>query len=194
MAELSSDILTILLAHDTWGTRKLLELCRPLSHEQFHRRFDIGLGALHETLTHMVSTMRRWADRLENRPPRPALHRIVERPDIPTELADRSVDDLLKLLDDASRELAAIAAKWRAAPGGLGTIITLDWPGEGGKTKRHTFTRAAVLVHVCTHGMHHRAQVLNMLRHLNVPGLSDKLPDPCTVDWQAEVESPPVIV
>ena len=87
MPELSSDILNILLAHDTWGTRKLLELCRPLSHEQFHRKFEIGLGSLHETLTHMVSTMRRWADRLENRPPRPALHKIAERPDIPTELA-----------------------------------------------------------------------------------------------------------
>lgn len=194
MPEPSSDILNILLAHDAWGTRKLLELCRPLSHEQFHRRFEIGLGTLHETLTHMVSTMRRWADRLEERPVRPALHRIPERPDIPTELADRSVDDLLALLDAAAKDLAAIAAKWRSRPSGLATTISLDWPADDGRTKRYTFTRAVVLVHVCTHGMHHRAQVLNMLRHLNVPGLSDKLPDPCTVDWQAEVEMPPVMV
>lgn len=68
MRQPSSDILDILLAHDTWGTRKLLELCRPLSREQFHRRFEIGLGSLHETLTHIISTMRRWSDRLENRP------------------------------------------------------------------------------------------------------------------------------
>ena len=45
-----------------------------------------------------------------------------------------------------------------------------------------------------THGYHHRAQVLNMLRHLNLPGVSDKLPEPSAVDWQGAVESPPVIV
>ena len=59
--------------------------------------------------------------------------------------------------------------------------------------RTYTFTRGVTLVHVCTHGTHHRAQCINMLRHLNVPGVSDKLPDPSTVDWQAATELPPVL-
>jgi uncharacterized damage-inducible protein DinB len=40
-------------------------------------------------------------------------------------------------------------------------------------------TRGAVLTHVTTHGMHHRAQCLNMLRHL---GLSP-LPPSSVTEW-----------
>ncbi|MEC9374097.1 MAG: DinB family protein, partial [Planctomycetota bacterium] len=40
--------------------------------------------------------------------------------------------------------------------------------------KEEHYTRAAILTHVTTHGMHHRAQIVNMLRHLGVeaPGVS----------------------
>jgi uncharacterized damage-inducible protein DinB len=41
-----------------------------------------------------------------------------------------------------------------------------------------------MLVHVTTHGMHHRAQCLNMLRHLAVPGVSDRLPEIDVLEWQ----------
>jgi uncharacterized damage-inducible protein DinB len=32
--------------------------------------------------------------------------------------------------------------------------------------------------------MHHRAQCLNMLRRLAVPGVSDQLPDLDALEWQ----------
>jgi uncharacterized damage-inducible protein DinB len=102
---------------------------------------------------------------------------------------------LLSLLDEAERDLRTVAAGLREKGGaGLADTVTLDWPGDDGVTKRYTFSKAAVLVHVCTHGMHHRAQCLNMLRRLNIPGMSDKLPDPSAVDWQAETEAAPVII
>ena len=40
-------------------------------------------------------------------------------------------------------------------------------------------TRGAVLVHVTTHGMHHRAQCLNMLRQLGTPSL----PPSSVTEW-----------
>ena len=45
----------------------------------------------------------------------------------------------------------------------------------------------AALVHALTHAHYHCAQCLNMLRHLNVPGISDKLPELDVVDahWLA---------
>jgi len=40
-------------------------------------------------------------------------------------------------------------------------------------------TRGAVVAHVTTHGMHHRAQCLNMLRQLGV----SPLPPSSVVEW-----------
>lgn len=187
----SSDPLHILLAHDAWATRLVLNLCRDLSREQFHQRFEIGLGSLHDNVTHMISAMRRWTDRLDGRAPRPMLHTFPGVSTSEVDAKDRTVDDLLALHDAAARDFAAVSRAWAAKD--LGSTIHVEWPGKEGR-KRYTFTRGAVIVHVCTHGTHHRAQCLNMLRHLNIPGLSDNLPDPSAVDWQAETESPGVLL
>jgi uncharacterized damage-inducible protein DinB len=188
----SSDPLDILIASDAYNTRKLLTICQGLTHEHFHKKFDIGLGSLHETLTHIISVMRRWTDRLDGRTPRPILHFVPQYPHLQGEAKDRSPADLLSLLDDAQRDLAAVVGKIRAA-GALASTLSLQWPGDDGKPKTYTFTNGCVLVHLTTHGYHHRAQCLNMLRHLNTPGISDKLPDPSVVDWQAETEMPPTV-
>ena len=55
--------------------------------------------------------------------------------------------------------------------------------------KTHRFTLGAALAHVTTHGMHHRAQCLNMLRHLSAPGISDRLPEIDPLDWQLQAEA-----
>ena len=36
-----------------------------LSDDAWHRRFEIGPGSLHDTLTHIVGAMFRWADRID---------------------------------------------------------------------------------------------------------------------------------
>lgn len=195
MAKLTSDPLDVLLLSDEWGTRTVLEKCVPLSREQFHRPFEIGLGSLHNVLTHIVGVMRRWADRIDGREPlRPALAPIPVRPDIPHDGRDRTPAELLELLAEAGTDLRGIAAKWRAKPDGLASLVHLDWPQPDGGVKRYTFTRGCCLTHVCTHGMYHRAQCMNMLRHLKVAGLSDNLPEVDPIDWQAEVESPGVVI
>ena len=71
MAE--SDPLQILLAHDRWATAQILDVCGKLSDEQFHRRFDIGPGSLHDTLTHVLGAMRAWTETLAGAEPRPRL-------------------------------------------------------------------------------------------------------------------------
>ncbi len=53
----------------------------------------------------------------------------------------------------------------------------------------HRFTLSAALVHVAIHGTHHRAQCLNMLRHLGVPGVSDRLPEIDPLDWQLKAKA-----
>src|SRR4051794_35638663 len=68
-----SDPLQILLDHDRWATGRVLDACAKLPAEQFHQRFDIGPGSLHDTLTHVVGAMRTWTDTLAGTDPRPRL-------------------------------------------------------------------------------------------------------------------------
>ena len=163
-----SDPFDILLAHDRWATHIVLDRCERLTPEQFSTSFPIGpgeSGGLRATLTHIVGAMRRWADRIGAKELRPFL------------TADTAtVASLRADLDAASAELGALFPMVRSDPNRL---VTLTYEG-----KTYTFTAAAAMVHVLTHGHYHRAQCLNMLRRLEVPGISDKLPDLDVIDWQ----------
>jgi uncharacterized damage-inducible protein DinB len=118
--------------------------------------------------------MLRWADRIDSPPTelRPSIEGI----------ARRTPAELLALLEAAESGLAASADRARAR--GLGTEFDVTLAG-----KTHRFTLGAALVHVTTHGMHHRAQCLNMLRHLSAPGISDRLPEIDPLDWQLQAEA-----
>lgn len=143
----------ILLRHNGWANRALLVRCAALSREDFHRRFEIGPGSLHDTLVHICASTHRWnlllsgapSDvRLENDPP-------------------RSPEAILALHDEIDAELLRQAD---AAP--------LDAEARGVRRgKPYVSTRAAVLAHVLYHSIHHRAQCLNMLRRLGHADLPD---------------------
>jgi uncharacterized damage-inducible protein DinB len=165
----SSEPLSIALEHNSWATREVLRACAVLDDSQWHRRFEMGPGSLHDTLTHIVGAMFRWADRIDG-PPR------VVRPSI-EDGTRRTPAELMTLLDGAAAALAASAERARAR--GLETALDVTLGGQA-----YRFTLGAMLVHVTTHGMHHRAQCLNMLRQLAVPGVSDRLPEIDVLEWQ----------
>lgn len=191
MATLTSDPLTVLAAHDGWATRKQLEVCTKLTREQFHQKFEIGLGSLHDNLTHIVGVMLRWADRISGRPLREPIMKLPW-PGAPatTQARDRTPQELLALLDEAEADLKTVIETARAR--GLASTVKVNWPAPGGGTRAYTFSTGAALTHLFTHGQWHRAQCANMLRHLKVAGVSDGLPELGVVEWQAETESPPV--
>jgi uncharacterized damage-inducible protein DinB len=159
-----SDPLTILVETNSWATRNLIETCRPLSHDQFHKKFEMGLGSLHATITHILGAMRGWGDMLAGREQRERLEAGGER----------TADQLLELFEEIDRDFRAAA---NAHP--VDGVATSE---RGGKS--YSFTRGGVLTHVTTHGMHHRAQCLNMLRQLGV----ERLPQSAVVEWMRFVD------
>lgn len=159
--------LDILLVHNQWATRQILLACEKLTSEQFHQRFPIGPGSLHDTTTHILGATQTWIDLLAERPVRPRL-----------EGTKRSIGELLAMLDELSMELARSAA---AFP--LDHTVSMS---RGGKN--YVFPRGGILAHVTTHGMHHRAQCLNMLRQLAV----DPLPPSSVAEWMRSVEYPAI--
>ena len=154
----TSDPLDILLAHDRWATRNLLEVCAKLTLEQFHQTFEMGPGSLHDSMTHILGAMRGWADLLAGREVR---FRLDE--------ARRSPEELIELHGGIADEFSTLAKAHDAAE-----TVTSELGG-----KSYTFTRGGVLTHVTTHAMHHRAQCLNMMRHLGV----DPLPPNSVLEW-----------
>jgi len=154
----TTDPIAILLAHDKWATQQILNSCAALAPEQFHRRFEMGPGSLHDTTTHILGAMHSWGDLLASREFRPRL-----------EGTQRSVPALLSLLEEVTVDFAASAKAH--PPDGLVTRVR-----DG---KSYTFTRVGVITHVATHGMHHRAQCLNMLRQVGV----SPLPQSSVLQW-----------
>lgn len=158
------------LHHNTWATRIVLDACAKVSDEQFHRRFVMGCGSLHDTLVHIIGAMARWADRISERTLRPSPEAAG---------TSRTIDELRAMLDSAASELEEVANSIYSANRG-GEM--LEFPNPGGEPFR--FRRATALAHVTTHGMHHRAQMLNMLRQIGV----EPLPEIDVIDWELATE------
>lgn len=166
MAE--SDPLQILLQHDKWATTRILDACTKLTDEAFHKRFDMGPGSLHDTLTHILGAMRTWSDSLMGIEPRPRLETDGQR---------RTPEQLRDLLEESCGQLFGEAAR---RP--LSEVVVRRL--RSGRTIE--MTRGAVLTHVTTHGMHHRAQCLNMLRQLGVK----PLPPSSVAEWTRLADKP----
>ncbi|MHC5004064.1 MAG: DinB family protein [Planctomycetota bacterium] len=142
-----------MLHHDHWATRRLIDACADLPDESLERRFDIGPGSVRATLVHIVGAMRRWADRIDERPVRPSIEAAPGPP---------RVQELRGLLDEAAADLRDVAGRLVEA----GRLEELMQPAIRGWSDPQPFSRATALLHVATHGAHHRAQTLNMLRQL----------------------------
>jgi len=166
MNPLTSDPYLILLGHNRWANRAILERSTPLTESKFHQRFEIGPGSLHDTMTHVIGAILRWCDRIEGRPLRARIDGRT-KPDDTTPMTRRTPAELITLNDTACAEFFAVFEHQRSA--GL-LSEARDWT-FGDQTSR--FNVAAAIIHVTNHGMHHRAQCMNMLRHLGHPVNAD---------------------
>jgi uncharacterized damage-inducible protein DinB len=161
------DTLDRLLEHDRWATQRVLDACRGLSAEQLHQRFEMGPGSVHDTLAHIIAVMERWADRIDGRDLRPPVDAPGGR---------HTTAELESRLDLAAADLRTVAERVRREVrlDEVMEIAIRGWPAP------FRFTRGTALVHVCTHGVHHRAQVLNMLRRLE----ASPLPEIDAIEWE----------
>lgn len=150
----------VLLSFDFWATNALLDACENLTNDQLDREFPMGLGTVRKSLTHIIGATRGWTDVLTRTdPPRPRLEHD----------SAHSIADLRALHAESSAEFARGAKE-----GSHDDILSRTRDG-----KQYHFTRGGILTHVTTHSVHHRAQVINMLRHLGV----DPLPQSSVMQW-----------
>jgi uncharacterized damage-inducible protein DinB len=147
------DLLDRLLGHDAWTTGRLLDLCATLSDEQLDREFDIGHRTLRSTLNHIVHNMEVWSA-------------LMAKQELDRH-ADRSIPGLIRRLDVAAARLQILARAVADRTGWDETWVDhLDVPPQ-------EKTYGAAIAHVITHSMHHRAQVLYLLRRSGVANLPE---------------------
>ncbi|MBI5153620.1 DinB family protein [Candidatus Poribacteria bacterium] len=154
------DLLDRLLGHDTWTTRELLRLCAGLTEEQLDREFCIGLRTVRATMAHMIRNIEAWTALMSGGE--------VRRDD------RNSVPDLVERLDRSSADFAELA-RAVAARGGWDELW-VDHMDDPPSEK----TFGGAIAHVITHNMHHRAQVMHMMRKLGVHGV----PEGDVLNWE----------
>lgn len=174
---LSTDPYDILLGHNRWANRELLTRCIALAPEQFHTKFDIGPGTLHDTLTHIIGAIFRWSDRIEGVELRPSIEGRAPG-DHASPVTRRLARDLITLNDEACADFNRVLAKMKSTNR---LAETRTWK-LGPDT--YQFTVSAAIIHVTNHGMHHRAQCMNMFKRLGQP-LNADLDE---LEWQVAGE------
>ncbi len=186
---LTGDGLDILLHHDRWATARVLDFCGELAPDALHDLHPVGLGTLHDTLTHIIGAGRRWGDRIDGRTLRPSIEipegsswsyfaPVGPKPEMPR----RTLTQLRTLHREAADELAQVARRCRDR--GLDTPFRVTMGPD-----TYTFSLGAALAHVATHAVHHRAQCLFMLKRANAPCFRNATPEIGVADWQAECET-----
>lgn len=163
------DFLDRLLEHDAWTTRLLIDRCRELSEEQLDHPFDIGHRTIRSTLHHIIFNMETWS----------ALMAGEAMSKSRTVVQERSMSQFQERLGRAAARLSKVARE--VSERGAWDERWLDVLDDPPVEK----TYGGAIAHIITHSMHHRAQLLYMLRQL---GLRD-LPEGDVLSWEQQRQS-----
>jgi uncharacterized damage-inducible protein DinB len=135
--------------HD-WATGKLLDFAAPLSDEALDRDFNMGPGTIRKTLTHLHDVEPFW---LANWTGTAAgFARTAE---------GASIAQLRQTWAATAAKRNAFVANLDEA--GASRTVSVSFGGPVMK-----FRVVESMLQVCVHGTHHRAQIINMLRHSGV--------------------------
>jgi uncharacterized damage-inducible protein DinB len=141
-----------MFSHLDWGRDALLDWAADLPDSDLDRPFEMGQGSLRETFIHLWVVEELWLSRWQgNSPTKP-----------PAYNQSASVDEFRRLF-------AGVADRRRAFVDSVsGELSTrqVDYKSLAGESNRQIL--AHLMLHVANHGIYHRAQAMNMLRHLGV--------------------------
>jgi uncharacterized damage-inducible protein DinB len=146
---------------------RIFDAVRPLPPEQYHRRFTIGLKSLSATLTHLMVSEWYYIERLEEKtvPPYEQWPVKYENPPERFEMIEQQWHAQGKRI----RGVVAAERDWSR------TITWLSFPDDtrGNKRFHITCTAGDLFTQLTLHEVHHRAQIMAMLRELGTAIVED---------------------
>ncbi len=138
-----------LFKYGDWANACVWRIAAGLNDEQMDRAFEMGEGSLRKTLAHVYGAERAWYERCEG-------------PDA-DKLPHSSETHELNDIQEATSRISQVRGDWLAAMNDAALDREVTYTRDG---RTYTHPLSDVLLHVCNHGIHHRAQALNMLRRL----------------------------
>lgn len=147
---------------------RVFDAVRPLTPEQYQRSFTIGLKSIGATLTHIMVSEWYYIERLEGRtvPPYDQWPIKYEAPP-PFAVVEKTWREQAKRI----RGVVAAEKDWKRR------ITWLSFPDDTRGNKRYTITCTAgdLFTQLALHEVHHRSQIMAMLREVGdaVPPLED---------------------
>jgi uncharacterized damage-inducible protein DinB len=131
-----------------WATGRLLRLCDGLTDTQLDAPREMGLGSLRATLFHILAAEQFWMKRWKGIPPGA----------FP--------------MDSAGIGIAELESGFAAAAEERRSFMELEAKTDYARLVRYTHANGVafeqkigeLLLHVCNHAIHHRAQALNFLK------------------------------
>jgi len=155
-----------LYEYNRWANDRVMNVAVGLSDEQLDRPFDMGSGSLRKTLRHIYGAERFWYER-------------VKGPEYGAFPRSRDVSTASALFDAACR-LATARTTWLDSLDASDLDSPATYTLDNGVT--HTDRLGDILLHVCNHDTHHRAQALNMLRQMGAV-----VPEIDYIEWIREI-------
>ncbi len=142
----------------TLARGRIFDWTRPLTAEQYTREFPIGRGTLARTLTHIMTCEWYYMQRMQ-------------RADVPPY-------DQWPIQEEKPPSFAALEAAWTEEAARTRAALTAarDWnadieyrvTNDDGRPEIITASAADIFTQLVLHEVHHRAQAMNMLRHLGI--------------------------
>ena len=149
------DLVRRMNAHRKWVNARLCDAAGQLTDAQRRRRFDIGHGSVHATLTHLYGAESAWLGALRGNPDAPLCRddqfETFEQLTTAWTALRQDWDRYLAQLDDEALTRTITKRSTSSFPSLVIAIPASD-----------------VLMHVCTHAQYTTAQCANMFRRLGV--------------------------
>lgn len=139
---------------------KVFDWVRPLTPEQYTQTFPIGLGSLARTLTHVMICEWLYVQRIQGLPVPPYAQWPIQDEN-PPPFATLEAEWKLQAARTRAALAAARAKNWT-------TPIEYHTKEDDGTPIIITASPSDIFTQLALHEVHHRAQAMNMLRHLGV--------------------------
>lgn len=143
----------------TRARARVLAWTAKLTPEQYHQQFPIGPGSLSKIFNHLLISEWYYALRMLERDV-PPIEDIFAR--------ERSYATFAQLEAAWTAQAADTRAAFDAVTDWNAPITYLSTDDETGRVRRITATPTDMASQLILHEVHHRAQALNILRHLGV--------------------------
>jgi uncharacterized damage-inducible protein DinB len=151
-----------------WAMERVLDCCSGLGDDPLDRPFEMGLGSLRKSLTHIRDAEQWWQDNWTSDDPKLPWKALPET---------TSIAQLRRLFRETAGARFALLDRLEDVE------LQRSVSAQPSADQKFTFALGETMLQLCGHGVYHRAQAINMLRRVGGPSPGEV----DYIDWYEQV-------